>query len=344
MTRVGAASALAAAIGLAGSAARADEPLALPHTIDKVWYRTDTAHGTFGRKHEGDLRITTEALELSAPKTELVIPLAALRMISYGPMGADFDTDWVVIGTERDGTRGRVGLRDGSRLGYGARTPQLFDTLMRVAREHGLAQFAAPAGFVPYTRFDGQLALAVPEGFRPLQHGIVAIREATVTGTVVFSAAVPTGKLEDGGGLSDEARAEVMRRVARAESPAWVLAIREAKRGMRCSGFRDKGLAEVRTWIGEHELLGRDLAGPEPSALAPVHVDRCTGFRETWRGSIDGAVPVVVEVRVLSDDEFVYVLALRTGAEDEQEARATFERGAGTLRLAVARARSKGAL
>lgn len=343
MTRFGAALALVAVLGLAAAGAT-DVPLALPHTIDKVWYRADTQHGSFGPKHEGDLRITTEALELSAPKAELVLPLAALRMISYGPLGTDFDTDWVVIGTERDGTHGRVGLRDGSRMGYGARTPQLFDTLMRVARERGLAQFAAPAGFVPYTRFDRQLALVVPEGFHPLQHGIVAIREATVTGTVVFSSEVPAGRLEDGGGLSDEARAEVIRRIARAESPAWVLAIREAKRGMRCSGFRDKGLAELRAWIDEHELLGRDLSGPEPSALVPVSIDRCSGLRGTWQGTLEGRLPVAVDVRAVSDDEFVYVLALRSRAEREAAVEETFQHGVGSLRFAVARKQSKGAL
>ena len=327
----------ALAVGIAGLAVAvaADDPLALPHTIEKVWYRTDTEHGTFGRKHEGDLRITDEALEFSAPRAELRIPLAALRMISLGPMGADFDTEWVVLGTEREGTRTLVGLRDGRKMGFGARTPQIFDTLVRLARERGLAQFGAPEGFVPYTQLDRQIALAVPEGYRALQHGVATLERSNVRGTVLFSPAAPVEAGEAG-------RQEIVERIRLGESPAWVLAIREARRGMRCSGMNDKGRADLAAWIGEHEMLGLGLAAATP--LEAVPIDRCTGVRGSWRGALDGGAPIVLDVRAVSDDEFVYVLALRTTSESAAEAREAFERGVLTLRLAVARARSKGAL
>jgi len=324
------------ALVLAGPAS-AEEPFALPHTIANVWYRTDTQRGAFGPKHEGDLRITSEALEFSARKIELVIPLASLQIISFGPLGADFDTDWVVIGTERDGVRGLLGLRDGSRLGYGGRTPRIFATLMRVVRERGVAQFAAPDGLEPYTQLDRQIALATPRGWGAFQHGIAGLSETGVTGTILFSPEFASDRSGAAAADPDTERAEPVCRIRTGESPGWILDIRKAKRGMRCTGFTDKGLAELKRWIAADELLGRDLTGPTGGALTPVSIDRCSGVSGVWRGSVDGAIDVVVELRATSDDDFVYLLALRTSAEHAVELGPTFSSGLGTVRFAVAR-------
>jgi hypothetical protein len=318
----------------------AEEPLALPRTFDRVWYRAETK-GDLGGKREGDLRITTEGLELSSNKEELVVPYDTMRMISYGPLGSDLDTEWVVIGLEREGVRSRLGLHDGSKMGYGGRTPDIYDIVKRVARERSLAQYAAPPGFVPYVRLDRQVTLAVPESYHALQHGIVVLRESNVTGTVVFSPGVPgdsVGTRE----LDDAARAQLIRGVDQALEPTWVLAITEAKSGMRCSGIGDKGAADLQAWIAVHELLGRNLVGP--ARLEPAPLDRCTGVRGTWRGAVAGPDQILVDVRAASDDEFVYVFALRVRAGREAEVREPFERGVGALHFAVARKRPKGAL
>ncbi len=331
---------MALVLALALGSARAEEPLALPRTIDRVWYRSTTPKGDLGGKREGDLRITADTIELSSNKDDLVVPLGSVRMISYGPLGSDVDTEWVVIGLDREGKRSRLGLRDGSRMGYGGRTPEIYDALLRVARERGLGQYSAPEGFTPYVRIAGQVALAVPEEFHALQHGVAVLRDLNVTGTVLFSPAIPEGT-EGSGGVPEPQRVEALASVAHATSPVWILDIREAERGMRCSGFTDDGRAELQGWIAEHELLGRGLVGPP--RLEPAAVDRCAGVRGTWRAAA-GAEPIVVDVRAASDDEFVYVLALRTHLDREPDERKTFEQGLGTLRFAVARARPKGAL
>jgi hypothetical protein len=333
------AGALFVALTLALGSTPAEEPLTLPRTIDRVWYRSTTPKGGLGGKREGDLRITADTLELSSNKEELVVPLGSVRMISYGPLGSDVDTEWVVIGLEREGERSRLGLRDGSRLGYGGRTPEIYDALVRVARERGLGQYSAPEGFAPYARIARQVALAVPQEFHALQHGLAVLRELNVTGTVVFSPAIPQGT--EGSGIPEPERVQALASVTHATAPAWILDIREAKRGMRCSGFTESGRAELQGWIAEHELLGRGLVGP--AGLEPTAVDRCAGVRGTWHAAA-GAEPIVVDVRAASDDEFVYVLALRTHADREADERRTFEQGLGTLRFAVARARPKGAL
>ncbi len=327
--------ALVASAAIGGSVSAADEPLALPHTIANVWYRTDTVHGMFGPKHEGDLRITQDALEFSARKAELVIPLTALTIISLGPMGSDLDTDWVVIGIEREGAISLLGLRDGSRMGYGGRTPDIFRTLLRVARERHVAQFAAPDGFEPYTRFDGQIALAIPQGWTALQNGIAGLDERGVTGTILFS---PDARPEGASaGISDAERAEVVRRVRVGESPAMILVIRKAKRGMGASGFTEKGRAELLRSIAANELLGLDLAGPAAGALAPAALDRCAGLAGVWKGALDAGTEVVLDLRVASDDDFVYYLALRARADRATTLGPTFERALGTVHFAVAR-------
>jgi hypothetical protein len=307
-----------------------------PRTIQKIWYRTGEDKGFTGPKYSGDLMITRESLEFFSKKADISIPCESIGIISFGKMRGDVNTDWVVL-TVHDGDRERlIGFRDGRKLGYGARTPEIFETVLDVAEELGWGQFSAPEGLEPYTELDHVMAVAVPEGWPSYHHEMISSEGSVFWGTVVFTPVEMTSDAAEGHFDVTE-RELALEKIQRGEEKAWVLGRLESRGGMSCDGFTDKGLKTLVKWISRDPFLSVPFGSPQPSDFEPTPVGTCQGVRLVRRNDPSSAHVPVMDLRAASHGNAVVILALRTTADEHEADLKLFERAMPTLAFAITR-------
>jgi len=333
---------LVLAAGLSGSSTGGspDEPPGeetYPRTVRKVWYRTGSARGITGPKLSGDLVITPESLEFLADKQDISIPFDAVWMISLGQMRGDVDTEWVVLSILRGEERELVGLRDGSKLGYGQGTDELYQFLRATARRFSRAQFVAPEGFRPYTELDRVFALAVPAGWSTYHHELSSVEGIIRWGTVVFT---PPSAMADPGKAPDPPavqRARTLEAIQQGRTAAWVVERREAAAGMSCAGFAKGALRVLGGWIADDRFFGHPLAQDDPPRFEPLEIDGCAGLRLVQRGPGPELDAPLLDLRIVAREETVLLMGLRSKVATYEQDREPFERGISSLRLAVTR-------
>ena len=326
---------LALALVLLGGVVRlraADAPTeeGYPRTLAGVWMRTGTDRGITGPKLSGDLVITPESLELLAGKRDVSIPLASVRMISYGTMRGDVDTEWVVLEVVRDGKRELIGLRDGRKLGYGQRTGELYEVLRDTARRFSRAQFSTSEGFRAYTELDRVFAMDVPADWTLYHHDLVHVDGLVRYGTVVFTAA-PLLEADDPKG---KARARALGKIQQGQATAWIVTRREALGGMKCDGFDKGALEALGEIVASDPFFGPPLPPAAPSAFEPVEIDGCAGLRLVSRTETTHAV---LDLRVVAREGTLVLVGLRTTEAELPGQSAAFERAVASLRLAATR-------
>ena len=310
----------------------ADEPpeAGYPRTIAGVWMRTGTDRGITGPKLSGDLVITPESLELLAGKRDLSFPFDAVRMISFGTMRGDVDTEWVALTLVRGGKRELIGLRDGRKLGYGQRTGELYRELRDTARRFAWAQFSASEGYRPYTELDRVFAIEVPAEWTLYHHDLVHVDGVMRYGTVVFTAE-PLLEADDPKG---KARGHALAKIQQGAVSAWIVTRREALGGMKCEGFDKGALPALGEIVAADPFFGRPFGFDAPPEFAPVEIDGCAGLRLVARA---GASSAVLDLRAVAREGTLVLVGLRTTEADLPRESATFEHAVSSLRLAATR-------
>ena len=333
---LGAPLAIAADVPQADSTGNASEAVAYPRTIQKIWYRTGKDLGFAGPKHSGDLMITRTSLEFLSKKADISIPFEAIGMISFGKMRGDVNTDWVVLTIEDGGSRKLIGFRDGRRLGYGVRTPDIYEDVLDVAEELAWGQFAAPEGLVPYTELDHVFAVAVPEGWPSYHHEMISSGGNVFWGTVLFTPESMTSDASENhlGGTERELALEA---IQRGETSAWIFRRVESKGGMTCEGFTDKALNKLANWVTTDPFLNVPFDAPEATAFEPAAIGVCRGVKATLRAPAVSGPDLVLELRAVSQANATLILALRTNVDDLETDLKLFEAALPTVKFAITR-------
>jgi len=309
---------------------------AYPRTIQKIWYRTGKELGFAGPKHSGDLMITRNSLEFLSKKADISIPFEAVGMISFGKMRGDVNTDWVVLTVVDGETQRLIGFRDGRKLGYGVRTPDIYEDVLDVAEELGWGQFTAPERMTPYTELDHVFAMAVPEDWASYHHEMISSAGSVFWGTVIFTPESMTSDASENH-LDGTERELALEAIQRGETSAWIVRRVEAKGGMTCDGFSDKGLKTLLKWIARDPFLNVPFAAPEITAFEPTSIGRCQGVRASLRADSSSSPTPVLELRVVSQGQAALIIALRTNAEDIEADLEQFEAALPTVKFAVTR-------
>jgi len=316
-------------------AGAASEAVAIPTTIERIWYRAAKKQG-FAKlkaiKVTGDLTITSEGLEIVGKKDSISIPLESISMLSYGTMGRDVDTEWAVMEIDTGGGSQRVGFRDGSRMGYGHKTREIYETLRRLMKQLTAAQYRVPEGYEAFDELDHQFTIAIPEGWSNYLQSVVIIGDRMPWGRIIFSAE-PVRRdpqAREGDGVSLES-------VQRGEAPAFFLDRREARKGKACSGFTPPQRAELLEQVNSELRLDGGFEPTGQPELSPFSVNGCKGLKIVARSRDADGAERVLDLRAVSDGETVFVFGMRGSAAHVERNRDPFETSVASLKFAVAR-------
>jgi len=291
--------------------------LVLPRTFEKTWYRTNKRSSfAIGRMHsaKGDLTITESGLEFVARNKKLYIPLTRVRVVSFGKMKGDVDTEWTVLALGESQPWEILGFRDGTKLGYGQATRQIYETIVGAARSARAAQYEAPSGYRVFDGFASQGTFAIPEPWE------ISLRDAKLGprrawGTVVFSP------------VKDSAGTE----------PSIFLGLHEGGKGMRCEGFSEEA-AKVVFRLAEDHLLEEGFSGTENLETAPAGAGGCKGLRIAGSARARDGSPRTVEIRAVAHDGTLFLLgSYPPDGETGRTWREALETAVSTLTFPIAR-------
>jgi hypothetical protein len=306
-------------------------------TYKRVWYRTGKKRGLVGASMTGELTVTVSELTLVTRKRQVVIPMSALRTISFGRMRGDVDTFWIVLEVVRDDTTQLVGLRDGRKFGYGQKTEEIYDGILERVRQAGAAQYDVPEGYRTYDRLDEQFTLAIPVGWRSYARSLVETGGRAPWGEIVF---LPES-MTPGDEPSPDERQRIWRQALEEadDGSAGALFVdrREAVRGMRCEGFSEKAAARLLEWAAEDPLFEAGRGSEESTRTEPLVIDDCSGLRIVRRSRRAGEEERVLDLRAVSDDETVYLFGLRSRAGRHEREVEMLDTAARSVRFSVAR-------
>jgi tRNA(Leu) C34 or U34 (ribose-2'-O)-methylase TrmL len=324
--------ALLAAAPVLAQAAAAPPPapaagdVALPLTLDRVWLRLGSGAGLGkGFKSLGDLLVTAEGLEFVTRKRTVFIPSERLGVLSYGKIKGDVDTDWAVIALGQADPPELIGVRDGSKLGYGARTRSIFERLKAALKAARAGPYRVPPGLVAYEGLDDTCALAVPEGFEAAVQSIVHAGGRIPWGSVVFSAPAAAGATE----------AEHLARVLEGETPAFSFERAEAALSSDCGGLSAPAQAALVERARRDGLFAAGSASTPTTE--PVTIDGCRGVRVLARGRRDDGREAVLELLAAARGSMQVVFGLRALSEHHAEFRRPLDAALATFRFGVAR-------
>jgi len=307
----------------------AEDSIQLPTTLEQVWYRPGKRRGFGGAKHTGDLTLTRDSIYFTTKRKEIVIPMTAVHVASFGKMRGDVDTDWLVLSIDDPGLPHLLGLRDGHRFGYGQQTHQVRRAVMAALRLARAGQFNVPEGFVAFEGMDRQFTLALPADWST--HPVLLVE--TGDGSLWGKTLVTAQPIDERGGD--------LRRFDAGELPGFFIDTRELVSGMSCNGFSEKGRETLIEWIREVAVPQtpappRD-AGPDEPVVESIEIDRCSGLKIVIRGRGADGNDRVLDVRAVAEHDNVILIGLPSLAAEYDERLKSFDQVVSSLRLAVAR-------
>lgn len=222
-------------------------------SFSQVTVRKEAASGK-ARRQKGTLSFGEQGLTFDSRKIDFELPYEAIRIVHRGTLGTDVDTEWIVITATYEGRLQRIGIRDGKKLGYGARIDRFDDALTQRLAEGGHAHFAAPAGFSSLATPDHRLALAAPEGAQlRVVDAVIGEDGALATGVLALEAPGVEG--------------------------AWTIVIRKSPRRSGCDDYDEQAVAERLAADGYSDIR-----------LEPVEVAHCDGAEVHARRSGNAVV------------------------------------------------------
>jgi hypothetical protein len=256
-------------------------------------------------------------------------------------MRGDVDTEWVVLTVKSDGERSMIGLRDGSRWGYGHRTREIYEMLVRAVEDLSAAQFSRTPGFEPYTELDHVFAMPIPQGWSSYHHELVAVDGVVRWGVVVFSEQPlidPHAEIPLSPTSNRTERKRVLRELQQGKATAWILRRFESSGGMSCAEFKHKTLHTLRRQIAEDPFFGVPFTITDDQPFETVSsIDDCATLRLKLEAVTEEDRTVVLDLRMVSRGGAVALIGLRTTAEDYDHERKMFDEAVRELRFAATR-------
>jgi len=320
--------ALAAATAFAAegpAAPPAGDPIALPLTLGKVWYRTEKRGWGGLKTHRltGDITLTAERLDFVAKKDAVSVKVDSISMISLGKMSGDVNTLWVVLDVVEAGTRRTIGFRDGGQLGYGQRTEEMYHTLRGTLRQLGTAQFAARAGYQPFTVLDQEFALSFPEDWSVHTVHLATSGGSQTRAELIFSPQ-PIGPRED------------VERARRGGVPGFFVSRERAPRGTDCDGFSPAATTTAVEHLAEELQVEAGWEIVEPPHAEPVEIGGCQGLR--MRGGSRGpdGAELRIDRRAVAKRNALLLLDLRSAGPADPDLLARFEGSVESVKFAAA--------
>jgi hypothetical protein len=339
---------LCAAALLGTLAGRAEEPRTEPPssevagtapasvTFPKVWFNTEKKRGWGRSRMTGVLTLTDTELSFSSRKRDVVVPLDSIHRLSYSKMRGDVDTDWILLAVLEEGERRIVGIRDGRKFGYGQHTDEMYETILERFRHVGVAQYDVPRGYRAYDELDGQFTMAIPTDWFTYHRSLINTGESRFWGEVVFSPQPVVEGVEQEPEAREEQRQRVLRTIDDGEIGAFFVDRRETRRGMLCEGFSEKAMQRLQQWIAEDPLFDQGRGIEESVRTEPIVIDGCSGLRFVRHSRRPGEAERVLDLRVISDDEIVFLFGLRSHADRYERDLIPFETAVDSVRLSVA--------
>jgi len=305
--------------------------VSLPLTIEKVWYRSS------GKRRQADLTVTEDAFEFTARKKVFSFPLDRIRVISFGKMKNDVDTDWIVMSVGVTRPYDIVGFRDGQKWGYGGRTRELFHDLRRVLKELSAAQYRTSPGYQSYEDLNSGCTLAIPESWNSYVESLVLVGSHSPSGTTILSAE-PIRRVEIG--ASGETRPvddlETLDAILAGQTPGIFIERSRAGRGMSCRGFSAAARERLLVQAREDPLFGEGHEVVEDVAASSGVVDGCEAVRIRGRSRRHDGAEVVLDLMAVAPGQTLYVFGLRTPGERYANDLKTFETALSTVKFSVA--------
>jgi hypothetical protein len=302
-----------------------EDSIQLPMTLEQVWYRPGKRRGVGGAKHTGDLTLTRDSIYFTTNRKEIVIPMTAIHVASFGKMRGDVDTDWLVLSIDQPGLPSLLGLRDGRRFGYGQQTHKVRRAVMAALRLAGAGQFDVPEGFVAFDGMDRQFTLAHPTDWST--HPVLLIE--TDDGSLWGKTLVTAQPIDEGGGD--------LTRFDAGELLGFFIDTRKLVTGMSCDGFSKKGREKLLEWIREIAVPQAGDESPEGPAVEMIAIDRCSGLKFVIRGRGTDGNDRVLDVRAVAERDNLVLIGLPSLAEEYEERLKTFDKVVSSFRLSVAR-------
>jgi len=304
--------------------------VALPQTIERVWYRANADRGAGSQM--GDLTVGREGLSFAAAheRKSFTVPLEAVHSVWLGRVRGDVDTDWVVLVLDEAGERRVVAFRDGKGLGYGQRTQEIHAALRDAMRVLGAAQYRVPEGFVVFDDLDGLFTVAYPQGWTVYHDVVVEAGRRRVLGRLYLTdGPSPRG---------EEERVTLVRGLEGGSIQGVFVERDEVGGGMRCSGAtaraRDKWLARV---AADPLFTAPGAAMDGAPSVEPVTIEGCSGLRVGARGRDAAGLETMLDILFVADDQAAYAVGFRSRSSDHAARLPTFARILDTLRLSAAR-------
>jgi hypothetical protein len=325
-------------VGLAAACLAADEPSPLPvTTLEQVWYHEPRGASLFQLFNTaGDLTITPAALLFSTGKRTIEVPLESIRVLSFGRLAGDVDTEWALLAVGQPGAPRIVGIRDGRKLGFGGRTREIFEHLEQALRQARAAQFAVPPGFRLFDDFKQQLTLAIPEGHDAHLASVVFVDGEARWGTSAFSSR-PIRRTGPGTTEVDE---QALSELRAGRASGFTLERRPIEPRMRCEGFSGKARAAVVALAGEDPLLGRIALGAPTTT--PARIGGCEGLRVSARGPNSHGEETIVDTYAVARGETLFLFRQRVVAGRGDEAHQSFETALSTVTFSLGQERPRG--
>lgn len=273
----------------------------LPLTMEQVWYRTEDRKGFIGAKSRGDLTISRHAVDYLSRKETISIPVDEIHGVFLGKMKGDVDTDWVLLLVGSREAPDLVGFRDGRALGYGRRTPEIYETLRDAFRAIGAAQYRTPEGFVTYDVSGRQFTIAVPENWGGRRLSAVHVEDGPDLGTTLLDE------------LAD-LKADDEQEYAGRRGDGLLLERVEVDRAASCERLGRHGERGIVAHV-EASLERRGARWTTQPRREPTRLARCEGVR--LRGTILDAAgrERAIDYRGIADRGVAYVVSFES-AED----------------------------
>ena len=317
----------------AESSAAADEKpqVSVPVTIEKIWYRSG------GKKRLGDLTITADELEVQAKKKSFVIPLDRIQVISYGKMKKNVETDWIVMSVGVSQPFDIVGIRDGSKWGFGSRTREVYFQLRSLLRRLGAAQYRVEQGYQVYEDPDASCALAIPDNWSTYLDSVVLVGSRSPSGTTIFSEEpIRSTETTPEGVTRPVDDLETLDALLAGEISGFFVERLNARSGMSCEGFSRGARERMLDRVREDPLFGESCRMQGVPETAEHTVGECEALRVIGRCARDDGKPVLLDLVATASGETLYVFGLRALEERYEKDLEVFERALSTVKFSVA--------
>lgn len=312
----------------------------LPAKIESVWLRTDRSGPGRHFNVKSTLTIDAEQVEVASRKRSFRLPWNTIEMISFGKFGSDVDTDWAVLMVRS--TKGPpylVALRDGQKLGFGARTREIYETLRAAARRLGRAQYAVPPNFEAFDTLEKQLVFGVPAGWSSHAQAITQRGESDPLWTQLVFSPRPLRRIDPNANDTQRAVEDpvAMAAVLSGETEAIVVETRASSRGMACDKLDARGRDAILALVRRDALFEAGFQAEGEISTEPVEIGGCSGLRlQASARHVDGT-RALLDVRAAARGDTLYLFTSRSRAAESAARAATFDAMVGSIRFSAAR-------